>query len=58
MTYAAGKLVIGYDIGTQGDNVIGGGLAILSANGATVGTAGIRSVLSTVSSVDWLGTEC
>ena len=25
MTFAAGKLVIGYDIGTQGDNVIGGG---------------------------------
>ena len=57
MTYAAGKLVIGYDIGTQGDNVIGGGLAVLSANGATVGTAGIRSTGSPVSSVDWLGTE-
>jgi len=57
MTYAAGKLVIGYDIGTQGDNVIGGGLAILSANGATVGTAGIRSTGSPVTSVDWLGTE-
>ena len=57
MTFAAGKLVIGYDIGTQGDNVIGGGLAILSANGATVGTAGIRSTGSPVSSIDWLGTE-
>ena len=57
MTYAAGKLVIGYDIGTQGDNVIGGGLAILSANGPTVGTAGIRSTGSPVSSVDWFGTE-
>ena len=57
MTYASGKLVIGYDIGNQGDNVIGGGLAILSANGASVGTAGIRSTGSAVSSVDWLGTE-
>ena len=57
MTYAAGKLVIGYDIGTEGDNVIGGGLAVISANGATVGTAGFRSTGSPVSSVDWLGTE-
>ena len=57
MTFAAGKLVVGYDIGTEGDNVIGGGLAILSANGATVGTAGIRSTGSPVSSVDWLGTQ-
>ena len=57
MTFAAGKLVIGYDIGTQGDNVIGGGLAILSANGATVGSAGIRSTGSPVSSVDYIGTQ-
>ena len=57
MTYAAGKLVIGYDIGTQGDNAIGGGLAILSANGATIGNAGIRSTGSPVTSVDWLGTQ-
>ena len=57
MKFAAGKLVIGYDIGTQGDNVIGGGLAIIAANGASVGTAGIRSTGSPVSSVDWLGTQ-
>ena len=57
MTFAAGKLVIGYDIGTEGDNAIGGGLAILSTNGATVGNAGIRSIGSPVTSVDWLGTE-
>ena len=57
MTFAAGKLVIGYDIGTQGDNVIGGGLAILSANGATIGNAGIRSTGSPVSSVDYIGTQ-
>ena len=57
MEFAGGKLAIGYDIGTQGDNVIGGGYAILSANGATVGTASIRSTGSAVSSIDWLGTQ-
>jgi len=57
MQFAAGKLVIGYDIGTEGDNLIGGGMAILSANGANVGTAGIVSTGSPVSSVDWLGTQ-
>ena len=31
--------------------------AILSANGATVGNAGIRSTGSPVTSVDWLGTQ-
>ncbi len=57
MEYAAGKLVIGYDIGDEGDNIIGGGLAILSANGATVGQASIVSTGSPISSVDWIGTE-
>ena len=57
MEFAGGKLAIGYDIGTQGDNVIGGGYAVLSANGATVGTASILSTGSAVSSIDWLGTQ-
>ena len=57
MEFAAGKLVVGYDIGTEGDNVIGGGLAIISANAATVGTAGHVSTGSPVSSIDWLGTQ-
>ena len=57
MEFAGGKLAIGYDIGTQGSNVIGGGLAILSANGASVGTASTLSTGSAVSSVDWLGTQ-
>lgn len=57
MEFAGGKLAIGYDIGTQGSNVIGGGYVLLSANGATVGTASIRSTGSPVSSIDWLGTQ-
>ena len=57
MKFAGGKLAIGYDIGDQGDNVIGGGYAILSANGATVGTASHLSTGSPVSSIDWLGTQ-
>ena len=57
MEFAAGKLVVGYDIGTQGDNVIGGGMAIIPANGATVGTANIVATGSPVSSIDWLGTQ-
>ena len=57
MEFAGGKLAIGYDIGTQGDNVIGGGYALLSANGATVGSASILSTGSAVSSIDWLGTQ-
>jgi len=57
MEFAGGKLAIGYDIGTQGDNVIGGGYVLLSANGATVGSASILSTGSAVSSIDWLGTQ-
>ncbi|MBT4066193.1 MAG: hypothetical protein HOE76_03140 [Euryarchaeota archaeon] len=57
MEFAGGKLAIGYDIGTQGSNVIGGGYVLLSANGATVGAASILSTGSAVSSIDWLGTQ-
>ena len=57
MEFAAGKLVVGYDIGTEGDNPIGGGYIVLSANSASVGTASILSTGAPVSSIDWLGTE-
>jgi hypothetical protein len=57
MEFAGGKLVIGYEIGDQGNNIIGGGLVIMAANGATVGQASILSTGSPVSSVDWLGTQ-
>jgi len=57
MEFAGGKLAIGYDIGTQGGNVIGGGYVILAANGANAGTASVLSTGSAVSSIDWLGTQ-
>jgi len=57
MKFAAGKLAIGYDIGTQGSNVIGGGYVILSASGTTVGTASVLSTGSAVSSIDWMGSK-
>ena len=57
MEFANGKLAVGYDIGTQGNNPIGGGYIVVSANGATAGTASILSPGSPVSSIDWLGTQ-
>ena len=55
MEYSNGKLAIGYDIGTSGDNVIGGGYAIISVSGTTAGSASILSTGSAVSSLDWYG---
>ena len=57
MEFAGGKLAIGYDIGDEGDNIIGGGYVVISANGATAGSASILSVGSPVTSIDWLGTQ-
>ena len=57
MEFANGKLAVGYDIGDEGDNIIGGGYIVLSANGATVGSASVLSPGSPVSSIDWLGTQ-
>lgn len=55
MEYSNGKLAIGYDIGSTGDNVIGGGYVLISANGATAGMASILSTGSAVTSLDWMG---
>ena len=57
MEFAGGKLAIGYDIGDEGDNVIGGGYALITINGASVGQASILSTGSPVSSIDWLGNQ-
>lgn len=57
MEFANGKLAVGYDIGDEGDNIIGGGYVLLSANGATVGSASILSQGAPVTSIDWLGTQ-
>ena len=57
MEYAGGKLAVGYAIGQQGGNVIGGGYVIIAANGASVGQASILSTGSPVTSLDWLGTQ-
>ena len=55
MHFSGGKLIVGYDIGTQGSNVIGGGCIVISTNGAAVGNTNVVSTGSAVTSIDLIG---